>query len=220
MNLKISKMRLQLTFVPTLLVLCAAVLCSMVRAQTVLPVVVRPAIEAPTPTSSEIAEDPGAELITLNFQNIEIRALLQVMAEFTGLNMVVSDSVSGAVTLRLKDVPCPQALDIILASHGLGMLQAGNILHVAPKQELADLKNQEKETTEQIARPPPSIVLPSPLPPIDTIIQDIFPEASFTAKFKDVMDYATFRKLINFVITSKYTHKRLKPFLEQKIHLV
>ena len=143
MNLKISKVALQLTLIPTLLVLCAAVSCSMVRAQTVLPVVVRTAIDAPSPTRSDVAEDTRPDLITLNFQNIEIRALLQVMAEFTGLNMVVSDSVSGAVTLRLKDVSWSKALDIILASHGLGMLQSGNILHVAPKQELADLKKAD-----------------------------------------------------------------------------
>jgi type IV pilus assembly protein PilQ len=86
---------------------------------------------------SSVAAKPGAELITLNFQNIEIRALLQVMAEFTGLNMVVSDSVSGAVTLRLKEVPWAQALETILASRGLGTRQSGSILHIAPKEELA-----------------------------------------------------------------------------------
>jgi len=91
-----------------------------------------------------------ADLITLNFQNIEIRALLQVMAEFTGLNIVVSDGVSGTVTLRLKEVPWQQALEIILESRGLGMLQAGNILHIATKKELADRKKADLQAQQAL----------------------------------------------------------------------
>ncbi len=110
-------------------------MCSATWAQTAMPVAVQPFVQPPVRPLGVV--DPGKDLITLNFQNIEIRALLQVMAEFTGLNMVVSDSVSGAVTLRLKEVPWPQALDIILASRGLGSRQSGNIMHIAPKEELA-----------------------------------------------------------------------------------
>ena len=63
----------------------------------------------------------GGEKLSLNFQNIEVRSLLQVIADFTNFNIVTSDSVTGAVTLRLKDVPWDQALDIVLQAKGLGM---------------------------------------------------------------------------------------------------
>jgi type IV pilus assembly protein PilQ len=107
-------------------------------------------VMAKTATPVAVTGQTPADLITLNFQNIEIRALLQVMAEFTGLNMVLSDNVSGAVTLRLKDVPWPQALEIILESHGLGMQQAGNILHIAPKKELADRKKADLQAQQAL----------------------------------------------------------------------
>jgi type IV pilus assembly protein PilQ len=77
------------------------------------------------------------EKLSLNFQNIEVRSLLQVIADFTNFNIVTSDTVTGAVTLRLKDVPWDQALDIILQAKGLGMRKAGNVLLIAPKDELA-----------------------------------------------------------------------------------
>jgi type IV pilus assembly protein PilQ len=73
------------------------------------------------------------EKLSLNFQNIEVRSLLQVIADFTNFNVVTSDSVSGAVTLRLKDVPWDQALDIILQAKGLGVRKSGNVLWIAPK---------------------------------------------------------------------------------------
>ncbi len=79
----------------------------------------------------------NGEKLSLNFQNIEIRSLLQVIADFTNFNIVASDTVTGAVTLRLKDVPWDQALDIILQSRGLGMRKNGNVLVIAPKDELA-----------------------------------------------------------------------------------
>ena len=75
----------------------------------------------------------NGEKLSLNFQNIEIRSLLQVIADFTNFNVVTSDTVTGAVTLRLKDVPWDQALDIILQAKGLGMLKNGNVLLIAPK---------------------------------------------------------------------------------------
>ena len=96
----------------------------------------------PLPVAEE-AVRADANLITLNFQNIEIHALLRIMADFTGLNILVSDRVMGAVSLRLKEVPWQQALDTILASRGLGMLQVGNILHIAPRAELAERKTAE-----------------------------------------------------------------------------
>ena len=74
--------------------------------------------------------------LSLNFQNIEVRSLLQVIADFTNFNIVTSDSVSGSVTLRLQDVPWDQALDIILQAKGLGVRKSGNVLWVAPKDEI------------------------------------------------------------------------------------
>ena len=87
------------------------------------------------------------------------------------------------------------------------------------KGELTALEKEKQalETTISTAQPP--IVVPSPLPPIDVIIKEQFPESRITAKFKDVMDYAMFLKLLIFVITSKYTNKRLNPFIEQKATL-
>lgn len=87
----------------------------------------------------------NGEKLTLNFQNIEIRSLLAVIADFTKFNIITSDSVTGSVTLRLKDVPWDQALDIILQTKGLGMRKTGNVLRIAPKDELA---NQEKQDFE------------------------------------------------------------------------
>ena len=85
------------------------------------------------------------EKLTLNFQNIEVRSLLQVIADFTNFNIVTSDTVAGNVTLRLKDVPWDQALDIILQAKGLGMRKAGNVIWIAPKDEIAAREKQEFE---------------------------------------------------------------------------
>jgi type IV pilus assembly protein PilQ len=90
------------------------------------------------------------ERLSLNFQSIEVRAVLQLIADFTGLNMVTSDAVSGNVTLRLKNVPWDQALDIILRSRGLGMRQAGNVIMVAPSEELAARERLELEANRQV----------------------------------------------------------------------
>ncbi len=76
------------------------------------------------------------EKLSLNFQNIEVRSLLQVIADFTNFNIITSDTVTGAVTLRLKDVPWDQALDIIMQAKSLGMRKTGNVLLIAPKDEL------------------------------------------------------------------------------------
>ena len=77
------------------------------------------------------------EKLSLNFQNIEVRAVLQVIADFTSLNIITSDTVSGNLTLRLKDVPWDQALDIILQAKGLDMRKTGNVVWIAPRDELA-----------------------------------------------------------------------------------
>lgn len=84
--------------------------------------------------------------LSLNFQNIEVRSLLQVIADFTNFNIVTSDSVSGSVTLRLQDVPWDQALDIILQAKGLGLRKSGNVLWVAPKDEIAAKEKLDLES--------------------------------------------------------------------------
>jgi type IV pilus assembly protein PilQ len=88
--------------------------------------------------------------LTLNFQDIEVRAVLQLLAETSGLNVVVSDSVRGNVTLRLDSVPWDQAMDIILTTRGLGMRQVGNVILVAPAAEIAARERQELESKQDI----------------------------------------------------------------------
>jgi type IV pilus assembly protein PilQ len=97
---------------------------------------------------TKLTQGPGynGEKLSLNFQNIEVRSLLQVIADFTNFNVVTSDTVSGAVTLRLKDVPWDQALDIILQAKGLGMRKNGNVLWIAPKDEISAKEKQEFES--------------------------------------------------------------------------
>ena len=92
----------------------------------------------------------AGEKLSLNFQNIEIRSLLQVIADFTNFNIVTSDTVTGAVTLRLKDVPWDQALDIILQAKNLGMRKTGNVLLIAPKDELAAKEKSDLESKNSI----------------------------------------------------------------------
>jgi type IV pilus assembly protein PilQ len=99
-----------------------------------------------------LTQGPGysGEKLSLNFQNIEVRSLLQVIADFTNFNIVTSDSVSGGVTLRLKDVPWDQALDIILQAKGLGMRRSGNVLWIAPKDEIAAKEKLDLESQAAI----------------------------------------------------------------------
>lgn len=109
-----------------------------------------------------VAEDPNklvkgnhigyaGEKLTLNFQNISTREALNVIADFTNLNMVISDTVSGNLTLRLKDVPWDQALDIILQSRGLDMRKNGNVIQVAPREELAAKEKIDLSARQEIA---------------------------------------------------------------------
>lgn len=102
---------------------------------------------------NKLVQGPGyaGEKLSLNFQNIEVRALLQVIADFTNFNVVTSDTVTGSVTLRLKDVPWDQALDIILQAKGLGLRKSGNVILIAPKDELAAKEKVELEAKAQIA---------------------------------------------------------------------
>lgn len=92
----------------------------------------------------------AGERLSLNFQDIEVRAVLQLIADFTGLNMVTSDTVSGNVTLRLKNVPWDQALDIILKAKGLGLRQIDNVIMVAPNTEIAAREKLELEASNQV----------------------------------------------------------------------
>lgn len=91
------------------------------------------------------------ERLSLNFQNVEVRSVLQVIADFTGLNIISSDTVTGNLTLRLKDVPWDQALDIILQSKSLDKRTNGNVIWIAPKDELATKEKLDLEARQQIA---------------------------------------------------------------------
>ena len=92
----------------------------------------------------------SGERLSLNFQDIEVRSVLQLIADFTGINVVVSDTVRGSLTLRLKNVPWDQALDIILKTKGLAMRQTGNVMLVAPSEEIAAREKLELESLKQI----------------------------------------------------------------------
>ncbi len=91
------------------------------------------------------------ERISLNFQDIEVRAVLQLIADFTELNLVASDTVNGRITLRLQNVPWDQALELVLKTRGLDKRQVGNVLMVAPAAEIAERERQEIEANKQIA---------------------------------------------------------------------
>ena len=89
--------------------------------------------------------------ISLNFQNIEVRAVLQLIADFTDLNLVASDTVEGNITLRLQNVPWDQAMELVLKTKGLDSRQVGNVLMVAPASEIAERERQEIEANKQLA---------------------------------------------------------------------
>ena len=110
--------------------------------------------ESPSSMSADLAS-AEKRAISLNFQNIEIKTLLQVFADFTGLNLVATDSVSGQVTVRLNDVPWPQALQIVLQSKGLASRQEGRVLWVAPQEEwvLREKKQLEAQAALEAVSP-------------------------------------------------------------------
>ena len=109
---------------------------------------VRPRKIDPTKLTQGIGYN--GEKLSLNFQNIEVRSLLQVIADFTNFNIVTSDSVTGSLTLRLKDVPWDQALDIILQAKNLGMRKNGSVLWIAPKDEINAKEKLEFEAKAAI----------------------------------------------------------------------
>ncbi|WP_237064144.1 type IV pilus secretin PilQ [Microbulbifer zhoushanensis] len=92
----------------------------------------------------------SGEKLSLNFQDIEVRSVLQLIADFTDLNLVASDTVSGRITLRLDGVPWDQALELILRAKGLDKRQEGNVIMVAPAAEIAERERQELETRKQL----------------------------------------------------------------------
>ena len=116
-----------------------------------LVVEVKPLKEDPNKLFQSTRAGYKGERLSLNFQNVDVRSLLQVIADFTNLNIITSDSVNGNLTLRLKDVPWDQALDIILQAKGLDMRKNGNVILVAPKDELATKEKLDLEARSQIA---------------------------------------------------------------------
>lgn len=117
---------------------------------------IKPIIEDPNKLVQGTKTGYSGEKLSLNFQNVEVRAVLEVLAEFTGLNIIASDSVGGNLTLRLKDVPWDQALDIILHSKGLSMRKSGNVIWIAPTDELATKEKLELEARSQISELEPA----------------------------------------------------------------
>jgi type IV pilus assembly protein PilQ len=111
---------------------------------------VKPVSKAAKEASKKNKAGYSGEKLSLNFQDIEVRSALQIIADFTGLNMVVSDSVKGNISLRLKNVPWDQALDIILKAKGLGMRKMGNVMMVAPNAEISAQEKEELEARNKI----------------------------------------------------------------------
>ena len=112
---------------------------------------IKPIIEDPTKLIQGSRVGYTGEKLSLNFQNVEVRAVLQVIADFTGFNFITSDTVGGNLTLRLKDVPWDQALDIILQTKGLDMRKNGNVVWIAPRDELATKEKLALEAQAQIS---------------------------------------------------------------------
>ena len=111
---------------------------------------IKPIQEDPNRLTQGTRQGYKGEKLSLNFQNVEVRAVLQVIADFTGLNIITSDTVTGSLTLRLKDIPWDQALDIIMQTKGLDMRKNGNVVLIAPREELAVKEKQQLESRQQI----------------------------------------------------------------------
>ncbi|MCD2517027.1 type IV pilus secretin PilQ [Massilia sp. G4R7] len=123
---------------------------SVYQSDTQLVVDVRPIKEDPNRLAQGTTGYRG-EKLSFNFQNVDVRAALQAIADISGLNIITSDSVTGNLTLRLKDVPWDQALDVVLQAKGLDMRKNGNVLWIAPKEELLTKEKLELEQRAQIA---------------------------------------------------------------------
>jgi type IV pilus assembly protein PilQ len=111
---------------------------------------IKPIIEDPNKLVQGSKAGYSGEKLSLNFQNIDVRSVLQVIADFTGFNIITSDTVSGNLTLRLKDVPWDQALDIIMQSKGLSQRKTGNVIWIAPSEEIAAKEKLKLEAGQQI----------------------------------------------------------------------
>lgn len=112
---------------------------------------IKPIIEDPSKLVQGTKTGYSGEKLSLDFQNIETRTLLAVLADFAGMNVVISDSVRSSTTLRLKDVPWDQALDITLKQSGLSMRKSGNVIMIAPSEELATKEKLDLEARQQIS---------------------------------------------------------------------
>ncbi len=111
---------------------------------------VKPVVADPARSAAQRGRYTG-ERLSLNFQNVEVRAVLNVIADFTDLNIITSDTVAGNITLRLKDVPWDQALEIILQTRGLDSRRSGNVIWIAPRDELATREKLALEAANQIS---------------------------------------------------------------------
>ena len=149
------------------------------------------------------------ERLSLNFQNIEVRAVLQLIADFTGINMVTSDSVTGTLTLRLKNVPWDQALAMILKTKGLDKRREGNVMLIAPAEEIAAREKLELEANKQI----------EDLAPLynETIQVNYAKAATVAAMVKQQKNTLTSRGSINFDVR---TNKLFISDVEDRINLI
>lgn len=120
------------------------------QADGVLAINVKPITKAEKAKLAQADFPYSGEKLSLNFQNIEVRAVLQLIADFTGQNLVASDTVDGGITLRLQNVPWDQALDLVLKTKGLAKRQMGNVLLVAPAEEIAAREKIELEAVKQV----------------------------------------------------------------------
>jgi type IV pilus assembly protein PilQ len=120
------------------------------QADGVLAINVKPITKAEKEKLAKSDFPYSGEKLSLNFQNIEVRAVLQLIADFTGQNLVASDTVGGGITLRLQNVPWDQALDLVLKTKGLAKRQMGNVLLVAPAEEIAAREKIELEAVKQV----------------------------------------------------------------------
>jgi type IV pilus assembly protein PilQ len=125
------------------------------QADNLYTIELRPLSQAEVEERAQQRQVFTGERLSLNFQNIEVRAVLQLLADFTELNMVVSDTVSGNITLRLKNVPWDQALDIVLKSRGLDTRVVGNVMMVAPIKEIAAQEAAEFARFQQVEQQAP-----------------------------------------------------------------
>ena len=115
-----------------------------------LTISVKPAVKPQQTTKARTEEVYTGQKLSLNFQDIDVRSVLQLIADFTNLNLVASDSVNGRITLRLQNVPWDQALDIILKTKGLDKRRTGNVIMVAPAVEIAAREKLEAQAVQQV----------------------------------------------------------------------